>query len=280
MAGPRCAGVVATHLSRAQQHAGARRAVLGRARRASGWSPRRDRRADHRAWRPSTPTSHSKTRESGSPGLSPRGRAGSAGQGHRRRPRAARPPLRPGRPRRQGLLHRRRGQRSASRRGRRPEDGRRAPRQHRRSRDTTCGCSGEGRMKFGIVVFPGSNCDQDCHHVAKDLLGCEADYVWHHDTDLKGADVVSCRAASPTATTCARARSPASRRSWRASRSSPRRAARCSASATASRCCSRRGSCPARCSSTAASVTSAATSTCASRTTRRRSRRSIRRGAS
>ncbi len=45
-------------------------------------------------------------------------------------------------------------------------------------------------MKFAIVVFPGSNCDQDCYYVAKDLLGCEADYVWHHDTDLKGADVV------------------------------------------------------------------------------------------
>jgi phosphoribosylformylglycinamidine synthase subunit PurQ / glutaminase len=45
-------------------------------------------------------------------------------------------------------------------------------------------------MKFAIVVFPGSNCDRDCYHVAKDLLGCEADYVWHRDTDLKGADVV------------------------------------------------------------------------------------------
>ena len=32
-------------------------------------------------------------------------------------------------------------------------------------------------MKFGIVVFPGSNCDEDCHHVAKDLLGCEAEYI-------------------------------------------------------------------------------------------------------
>ncbi len=45
-------------------------------------------------------------------------------------------------------------------------------------------------MRFAIVVFPGSNCDQDCYHIAKDLLGCEADYVWHHDTDLKGADAV------------------------------------------------------------------------------------------
>ena len=30
-------------------------------------------------------------------------------------------------------------------------------------------------VKFGIVVFPGSNCDEDCYHVAKDLLGCEAE---------------------------------------------------------------------------------------------------------
>ena len=30
-------------------------------------------------------------------------------------------------------------------------------------------------MKFGIVVFPGSNCDEDCLHVAKDLLGCDAE---------------------------------------------------------------------------------------------------------
>ncbi len=45
-------------------------------------------------------------------------------------------------------------------------------------------------MKFAIVVFPGSNCDQDCYHVAHELLGCAADYVWHRDTDLKGADIV------------------------------------------------------------------------------------------
>jgi len=45
-------------------------------------------------------------------------------------------------------------------------------------------------MKFAIVVFPGSNCDQDCYHITRELLGCEAEYVWHHDTDLKGADAV------------------------------------------------------------------------------------------
>lgn len=45
-------------------------------------------------------------------------------------------------------------------------------------------------MKFAIVVFPGSNCDADCLHVAKELLGCEAELVWHKDRDLKGADAV------------------------------------------------------------------------------------------
>ncbi|HXI27974.1 MAG TPA: phosphoribosylformylglycinamidine synthase subunit PurQ [Vicinamibacterales bacterium] len=45
-------------------------------------------------------------------------------------------------------------------------------------------------MRFGIVVFPGSNCDEDAFHAAKDVFGQEADYLWHKDTDLKGADVV------------------------------------------------------------------------------------------
>jgi phosphoribosylformylglycinamidine synthase I len=45
-------------------------------------------------------------------------------------------------------------------------------------------------VKFAIVVFPGSNCDQDCFHIAKDLLGCETRLVWHAETDLSDADVV------------------------------------------------------------------------------------------
>jgi phosphoribosylformylglycinamidine synthase I len=45
-------------------------------------------------------------------------------------------------------------------------------------------------MKFGVVVFPGSNCDEDALHTAKDVFGQDADYVWHKDTDLKNADVV------------------------------------------------------------------------------------------
>lgn len=43
-------------------------------------------------------------------------------------------------------------------------------------------------MKFGIIVFPGSNCDDDCRHVLGDVLGQEAFFVWHKDTDLKDAD--------------------------------------------------------------------------------------------
>ena len=45
-------------------------------------------------------------------------------------------------------------------------------------------------MKFGIVVFPGSNCDEDAFHAARDLFGQDAEYLWHKDADLKGADVL------------------------------------------------------------------------------------------
>lgn len=45
-------------------------------------------------------------------------------------------------------------------------------------------------MKFAIVVFPGSNCDHDAYYAAKHVLGQTAEFVWHKETDLKGADVV------------------------------------------------------------------------------------------
>ena len=45
-------------------------------------------------------------------------------------------------------------------------------------------------MKFGVVVFPGSNCDEDAYHAAADVFGQQAAYLWHKDTDLGGADVV------------------------------------------------------------------------------------------
>jgi phosphoribosylformylglycinamidine synthase subunit PurQ / glutaminase len=45
-------------------------------------------------------------------------------------------------------------------------------------------------MKFAVVVFPGSNCDHDAYHAAKHVLGQDAEFVWHKETNLKGADAV------------------------------------------------------------------------------------------
>jgi len=44
-------------------------------------------------------------------------------------------------------------------------------------------------MRFGVVIFPGSNCEQDVVH-AVGVLGHEAAYIWHGDTDLSGFDAV------------------------------------------------------------------------------------------
>jgi phosphoribosylformylglycinamidine synthase len=46
------------------------------------------------------------------------------------------------------------------------------------------------RVKFGIVVFPGSNCDHDAYHVCKKILGQEAVFLWHKEADLQDVDVV------------------------------------------------------------------------------------------
>jgi phosphoribosylformylglycinamidine synthase len=43
---------------------------------------------------------------------------------------------------------------------------------------------------FGVVVFPGSNCDQDCHWAVREVIGAPCRYVWHRSTDLAGLDVV------------------------------------------------------------------------------------------
>ena len=45
-------------------------------------------------------------------------------------------------------------------------------------------------MKFGIVTFPGSNCDYDAYRAIVEALGEEAVYLWHKDHDLHAADVV------------------------------------------------------------------------------------------
>jgi len=45
-------------------------------------------------------------------------------------------------------------------------------------------------MKFAVVVFPGSNSDHDAYYAARHVLGQEAEFIWHKDTSLQGADVV------------------------------------------------------------------------------------------
>ncbi len=45
-------------------------------------------------------------------------------------------------------------------------------------------------MKFGVVVFPGSNCDHDAHYAATRNLGQQADFVWHDSENLNGFDAI------------------------------------------------------------------------------------------
>ena len=45
-------------------------------------------------------------------------------------------------------------------------------------------------MKFGVVVFPGSNCDHDAYHVLSKHVGQPVDFVWHQQTDLTGFDAL------------------------------------------------------------------------------------------
>lgn len=45
-------------------------------------------------------------------------------------------------------------------------------------------------MNFGIVVFPGTNCDRDCYYVIRDILNQPVKFIWHRENDLKGIDCV------------------------------------------------------------------------------------------
>lgn len=45
-------------------------------------------------------------------------------------------------------------------------------------------------MKFGVITFPGSNCDQDMIYVLESIMGYEVERLWHKDADLKGADFI------------------------------------------------------------------------------------------
>jgi phosphoribosylformylglycinamidine synthase subunit PurQ / glutaminase len=47
-----------------------------------------------------------------------------------------------------------------------------------------------GHMKFGVLVFPGSNCDHDTHHVLGQVMGRPVTYLWHESHDLEGCDAI------------------------------------------------------------------------------------------
>jgi len=46
------------------------------------------------------------------------------------------------------------------------------------------------KVKFGVVVFPGSNCDHDAYYSLKKVLGYDVNFLWHKDTDLMDSDVI------------------------------------------------------------------------------------------
>ncbi|MCD6385514.1 phosphoribosylformylglycinamidine synthase subunit PurQ [Candidatus Sumerlaeota bacterium] len=43
-------------------------------------------------------------------------------------------------------------------------------------------------MKFGVIVFPGSNCDTDCYFALRDVIGVKVDYIWHTNQVSKDYD--------------------------------------------------------------------------------------------
>jgi phosphoribosylformylglycinamidine synthase len=45
-------------------------------------------------------------------------------------------------------------------------------------------------VKFGVIIFPGSNCDHDAYHVISKHVGQPVDFIWHKETDLSGFDAV------------------------------------------------------------------------------------------
>ena len=45
-------------------------------------------------------------------------------------------------------------------------------------------------LKFGVVVFPGSNCDHDAYYALRKVLNYDVEFLWHKDTDLKQSSVI------------------------------------------------------------------------------------------
>ncbi len=45
-------------------------------------------------------------------------------------------------------------------------------------------------MKFGVLIFPGSNCEHDTYHMVSKVLGQPAQFIWHQSKDLAGCDAI------------------------------------------------------------------------------------------
>ena len=45
-------------------------------------------------------------------------------------------------------------------------------------------------MKFGVLVFPGSNCEHDAYHAILKVFHQPAEFIWHQSTDLKGSEAI------------------------------------------------------------------------------------------
>ena len=46
------------------------------------------------------------------------------------------------------------------------------------------------KINFGVIQFPGSNCEQDCFYVVKNILKQNCSYVWHDSKSLKNIDCI------------------------------------------------------------------------------------------
>jgi len=75
-------------------------------------------------------------------------------------------------------------------------------------------------MKFGVIIFPGSNCDHDAYWTIQQVAKQPVTFLWHDSHDLQNCDAIIVPEASPSATTFAPAPSPSSRPSWNPSASS------------------------------------------------------------
>jgi hypothetical protein len=94
-------------------------------------------------------------------------------------------------------------------------------------------------MKCGVVIFPGSNCDEDMVHVLGTILGRKVERLWHKEHDLKGCELIVLPGGFSYGTTCVPAPSPGSHRSCRRWPPMRKREGLSSAYAMASKCFAR-----------------------------------------